>query len=57
MSSILIRQNLMTREIAKQLTVGVSTVSMYRARIKRKLNLENVARLGVEAQPIGAARE
>ena len=38
-----------TREIAAQLGLGITTVDTYRARIKEKLNLENVAQLRVEA--------
>ena len=45
----LVGRGLTTREIAAQLGLGVTTVETYRARIKEKLNLENVARLRVEA--------
>lgn len=45
----LVGRGLTTRQIATQLGLGVTTVDTYRARIKEKLNLENVARLRVEA--------
>jgi DNA-binding NarL/FixJ family response regulator len=45
----LVGRGLTTREIAAQLGLGVTTVDTYRARIKEKLNLENGARLRVEA--------
>ena len=45
----LVGRGLTTREIAVQLGLGITTVDTYRARIKEKLNLENVARLRVEA--------
>jgi DNA-binding NarL/FixJ family response regulator len=45
----LIGRGLTTREIATQLGLGVTTVDTYRARIKEKLNLQNAARLRVEA--------
>jgi DNA-binding NarL/FixJ family response regulator len=45
----LIGRGLTTREIAVQLGLGVTTVDTYRARIKEKLNLQNAARLRVEA--------
>jgi DNA-binding NarL/FixJ family response regulator len=45
----LVGRGLTTREIATQLGLGITTVDTYRARIKEKLNLENVARLRVEA--------
>ena len=45
----LVGRGLTTRQIATQLGLGVTTVETYRARIKEKLNLENVARLRVEA--------
>jgi DNA-binding NarL/FixJ family response regulator len=45
----LVGRGLTTREIAAQLSLGITTVDTYRARIKEKLNLENVARLRVEA--------
>lgn len=45
----LVGRGLTTREIATQLGLGITTVETYRARIKEKLNLENVARLRVEA--------
>jgi DNA-binding NarL/FixJ family response regulator len=37
------------REIGMRLRVSVTTVETYRARIKEKLNLENGARLQLEA--------
>jgi len=45
----LVGRGLTTREIAAQLGLGITTVDTYRARIKEKLNLENCARLRVEA--------
>jgi DNA-binding NarL/FixJ family response regulator len=45
----LVGRGLTTRQIAMQLGLGVTTVDTYQARIKEKLNLENVARLRVEA--------
>jgi DNA-binding CsgD family transcriptional regulator len=45
----LIGRGLTTRQIAKRLGLGVTSVDTYRARIKKKLNLENIARLRVEA--------
>ena len=45
----LVGRGLTTREIAVQLGLGITTVDTYRARIKEKLSLENVARLRVEA--------
>jgi DNA-binding NarL/FixJ family response regulator len=45
----LVGRGLTTREIAAHLGLGITTVDTYRARIKEKLNLENVARLRVEA--------
>jgi DNA-binding CsgD family transcriptional regulator len=45
----LVGRGLTTRQIATQLGLGVTTVDTYQARIKEKLNLENVARLRVEA--------
>lgn len=45
----LVGRGLTTREIAVQLSLGITTVDTYRTRIKEKLNLENVARLRVEA--------
>jgi len=45
----LVGRGLTTRQIAAQLGLAVTTVDTYRARIKEKLNLENVARLRVEA--------
>src|SRR6516165_4022050 len=45
----LVGRGLTTHEIATQLGLGVTTVETYRARIKEKLNLENVARLRIEA--------
>jgi DNA-binding NarL/FixJ family response regulator len=45
----LIGRGLATREIARQLGLGITTVDTYKARIKEKLNLENLARLRVEA--------
>ena len=45
----LVGRGLTTREIAAQLSLGITTVDTYRARIKEKLNLQNVARLRIEA--------
>jgi DNA-binding NarL/FixJ family response regulator len=45
----LVGRGLTTRQIATQLGLGMTTVDTYQARIKEKLNLENVARLRVEA--------
>ena len=45
----LIGRGLTTREIGAQLRLGITTVDTYRARIKEKLNLENSARLRLEA--------
>jgi DNA-binding NarL/FixJ family response regulator len=45
----LVGRGLTTREIAAQLGLGITTVDTYRARIKEKLNLENIARLRIEA--------
>jgi DNA-binding NarL/FixJ family response regulator len=45
----LVGRGLTTRQIAMQLGLGVTTVDTYQARIKEKLNLENVARMRVEA--------
>ncbi|HWY51294.1 MAG TPA: response regulator transcription factor [Chthoniobacterales bacterium] len=45
----LIGQGLTTREIAEQLHLGLTTVDTYKARIKEKLKLSNVARLRSEA--------
>jgi len=45
----LVGRGLTTRQIAKQLGLGVTTVDTYQARIKEKLNLENGARLRLEA--------
>jgi DNA-binding NarL/FixJ family response regulator len=45
----LVGRGLTTRQIATQLGLGVTTVDTYQARIKEKLNLENVARMRVEA--------
>jgi DNA-binding NarL/FixJ family response regulator len=38
-----------TREIGEKLGLGATTVDTYRARIKEKLNLDNLARLRLEA--------
>jgi DNA-binding CsgD family transcriptional regulator len=38
-----------TREISEQLGVGIPTIDTYRTRIKEKLNLDNAARLRLEA--------
>src|SRR5258705_11113459 len=53
----LVGRGLTTREIAAQLGLGITTVDTYRARIKEKLNLENVARLRVEASRWGQIGE
>jgi DNA-binding NarL/FixJ family response regulator len=45
----LVGRGLTTRQIAAQLGLGITTVDTYRARIKEKLNLENIAQLRVEA--------
>lgn len=45
----LIGRGLTTREISAQLGLGMTTVDTYRTRIKEKLNLENAARLRLEA--------
>jgi DNA-binding NarL/FixJ family response regulator len=45
----LIGRGLTTREIGEQLHLGLTTVDTYKARIKEKLKLENVARLRSEA--------
>jgi DNA-binding NarL/FixJ family response regulator len=45
----LIGRGLTTREISARLGVGVTTVDTYTSRIKEKLNLENTARLRLEA--------
>lgn len=45
----LIGRGLTTREISAQLGLGITTVDTYRTRIKEKLNLENAARLRLEA--------
>ena len=45
----LVGRGLTTHQIATQLGLGVTTVDTYRTRIKEKLNLENAARLRVEA--------
>jgi DNA-binding NarL/FixJ family response regulator len=45
----LVGRGLTTRQIAAQLGLGVTTVDTYQARIKEKLNLENAARLRLEA--------
>lgn len=45
----LIGRGLTTREIGAQLGLGVTTVDTYTTRIKEKLNLENSARLRLEA--------
>lgn len=45
----LVGRGLTTPQIAAQLGLGVTTVDTYRTRIKEKLNLENSARLRVEA--------
>jgi len=45
----LLGRGLTTRQIAAQLGLGITTVDTYRARIKEKLNLENIAQLRIEA--------
>ncbi len=45
----LIGGGLTTREIGEKLGLGMATVDTYRARIKDKLKLENMARLRLEA--------
>lgn len=45
----LIGRGLTTREIGDQLHLGMTTVDTYKARIKEKLKLDNVARLRLEA--------
>ena len=45
----LIGRGLTTREIGDKLGLGMATVDTYRARIKDKLKLENMARLRLEA--------
>ncbi|MDQ6912555.1 MAG: response regulator transcription factor [Verrucomicrobiota bacterium] len=45
----LIGQGRTTREIGYRLSVGLTTVDTYRARIKEKLRLENAAQLHAEA--------
>jgi DNA-binding NarL/FixJ family response regulator len=45
----LIGCGLATREIATQLSLGISTIETYRARIKTKLRLENASCLYHEA--------
>ena len=45
----LIGQGKTTREIGTRLSVGLTTVDTYRARIKEKLQLENAAQLHAEA--------
>ena len=45
----LVGRGLTTRQIAAQLGLGITTVDTYRARIKEKLNLENIAQLRIEA--------
>ncbi|MFL6519443.1 MAG: response regulator [Chthoniobacterales bacterium] len=45
----LIGRGLTTREIGEKLGLGTATVDTYRARIKEKLKLENMARLRLEA--------
>jgi DNA-binding NarL/FixJ family response regulator len=45
----LVGRGLTTRQIATQLGLGVTTVDTYQARIKEKLDLENAARLRIEA--------
>jgi DNA-binding NarL/FixJ family response regulator len=53
----LIGRGLTTREIGAQLRLGITTVDTYRARIKEKLNLENAARLRLEASRWVQGRE
>ena len=45
----LIGRGLTTREIGEQLHLGTTTVDTYKARIKEKLQLGNIARLRSEA--------
>lgn len=45
----LIGRGLTTQEIGTQLHLGITTVDTYKARIKEKLDLQNAARLRVEA--------
>ena len=45
----LIGRGLTTREIGEQLHLGTTTVDTYKARIKEKLKLGNIARLRSEA--------
>ena len=45
----LIGRGLTTREIGEKLGLGATTVDTYRARIKEKLNLDNMSRLRLEA--------
>ena len=45
----LLGRGLTTREIGEQLHLGLTTVDTYKARIKEKLKLDNVARLRSEA--------
>ena len=45
----LIGRGLTTREIGEQLHLGTTTVDTYKARIKEKLKLDNIARLRIEA--------
>jgi DNA-binding NarL/FixJ family response regulator len=45
----LIGRGLTTREIGQQLHLGTTTVDTYKARIKEKLKLDNIARLRSEA--------
>ena len=45
----LVGRGLTTRQIAKRLGLGVTSVDTYRARIKKKMNLKNIAQLRVEA--------
>jgi DNA-binding NarL/FixJ family response regulator len=45
----LIGRGLTTREIARQLGLGITTVDTYRTRIREKLNLENAAGLRLAA--------
>ena len=45
----LIGRGLTTREIGEQLHLGTTTVDTYKARIKEKLKLDNIARLRSEA--------
>jgi len=45
----LLGRGLTTREIGQKLGLGLTTVDTYRARIKEKLNLDNVSKLRLEA--------